>query len=303
MQPESTGVLTATDLLATADAIEAQQLANGLILWFEGGHADVWNHVESAMALDAAGHHDAAARAYRWLVDAQHGEGWWHHFSLANGIEDAKVDTNCCAYLATGVWHRWLITGDRGVLEAMWPVVEAAIEFVIGMQTPRGEIPWARHTDGTPWSYALLTGSSSTCHSLGCAVRIAETLGLERPDWELAGVRLSDVITTQPDAFAPKHRWAMDWYYPVLTGVVRGDAALAATSACGASQTATGSLQPRRASALWPTSPPVTATRPLPSSKRCNTCATTTAPTSPALPTPTRSTSPPTSALLTPPPP
>ena len=29
-----------------------------------------------------------------------------------------------------------------------------------------------------------------------------------------------------PDAFAPKHRWAMDWYYPVLTGVVRGDAGL-----------------------------------------------------------------------------
>jgi len=26
----------------------------------------------------------------------------------------------------------------------------------------------------------------------------------------------------QPDAFAPKHRWAMDWYYPVLTGVVGG---------------------------------------------------------------------------------
>jgi len=26
-----------------------------------------------------------------------------------------------------------------------------------------------------------------------------------------------------PDAFAPKHRWAMDWYYPVLAGVVRGD--------------------------------------------------------------------------------
>ena len=32
------------------------------------------------------------------------------------------------------------------------------------------------------------------------------------------------VIRHEPDAFAPKHRWAMDWYYPVLTGVVAGDA-------------------------------------------------------------------------------
>ena len=26
-----------------------------------------------------------------------------------------------------------------------------------------------------------------------------------------------------PDAFAPKHRWAMDWYYPVLAGVLGGE--------------------------------------------------------------------------------
>ena len=31
-------------------------------------------------------------------------------------------------------------------------------------------------------------------------------------------------VRDEPDAFAPKHRWAMDWYYPVLTGAVLGDA-------------------------------------------------------------------------------
>ncbi|MEC7607820.1 MAG: prenyltransferase, partial [Actinomycetota bacterium] len=30
-------------------------------------------------------------------------------------------------------------------------------------------------------------------------------------------------IQTVPDAFAPKNRWAMDWYYPVLSGVVTGE--------------------------------------------------------------------------------
>ena len=101
----------------------------------------------------------------------------------------------------------------------MWPVVEPAIDFVLDLQTPRGEILWARHADGTPWSFALLTGSSSICHSLRCAVAIAEELGHERPDWELSAGRLAHVIADDPEAFAPKHRWAMDWYYPVLAGV------------------------------------------------------------------------------------
>ena len=108
----------------------------------------------------------------------------------------------------------------------MWPVVEPAINFVLALQTPRGEILWARHADNTPWSFALLTGSSSMTHSIRCAVAIAEELGRERPSWELGAARLAHVIRTEPDAFAPKHRWAMDWYYPVLTGVLQGQAGL-----------------------------------------------------------------------------
>ena len=129
-----------------------------------------------------------------------------------------------CAYVAAGVWHRWLLTDDKGFVETMWPDVEAAIDFVLDLQTPRGEILWARHADGTPWSFALLTGSSSICHSLRCAIAIAELLGHERPDWELSAARLAQVIRDVPEAFSPKHRWAMDWYYPVLGGVVLGDA-------------------------------------------------------------------------------
>ena len=106
----------------------------------------------------------------------------------------------------------------------MWPVVERAIDFVLDLQTPRGEIIWARHADGTPWTFALLTGSSSISHSLRCAIAIAELLGHDRFDWELSLGRLAHVIRTTPEAFAPKNRWAMDWYYPVLAGVITGDA-------------------------------------------------------------------------------
>jgi hypothetical protein len=216
------GIVTARGLRQTVDAIAEWQLPSGMIPWFPGGHADPWNHVEAAMALTLGGRHAEAERGYEWLVGTQRPDGAWHQYYLADRVEQDKLDANVCAYVATGVWHRWLCTGDRGFVETMWPVVQLAIDFVLDLQTPRGEILWARHADGTPWSFALLTGSSSMCHSLRCAIALAELLGHERPDWELSAARLTHVIRHVPDAFTPKHRWAMDWYYPVLTGVVTG---------------------------------------------------------------------------------
>jgi hypothetical protein len=217
------GIVAARDLQRTVDAIAEWQRPSGMVPWFPGGHADPWNHVEAAMALTLGARHAEAERAFQWLADLQRPDGSWHQYYLPDGVEQDKLDANVCAYVACGVWHRWLCTGDRGFAEAMWPVVERAIDFVLDLQTPRGEILWARHADGTPWSFALLTGSSSICHSLRCAIALAELLDHERPDWELSAARLSQVIRHEPDAFAPKQRWAMDWYYPVLTGVVVGD--------------------------------------------------------------------------------
>jgi hypothetical protein len=218
------GIATGADLRQTVDAIADWQLPSGMIPWFPGGHADPWNHVEAAMALTLGDRHAESERAFQWLIDLQRPDGSWHQYYLADRVEQDKLDANVIAYVAAGVWHRWLCTRDRGFTEAMWPVVERAVDFVLDLQTPRGEILWARHADGTPWSFALLTGSSSMCHSLRCAVALAELLGHERPDWELSAARLAQVIRHhEAEAFAPKHRWAMDWYYPVLTGVVTGD--------------------------------------------------------------------------------
>ncbi|MGB3054786.1 MAG: hypothetical protein WBB52_08050 [Acidimicrobiales bacterium] len=222
--PTVDGIITGAQVQATVDAIAEWQLPSGMIPWVPGGHADPWNHVEAAMALAIGGRIAEAERAYEWLVDIQRPDGAWHQYYVEDGIEQDKLDANVVAYIAAGVWHQWLITADRGFAEEMWPTVERAIDFVLELQEPRGEILWARHADGTPWPFALLTGSSSICHSLRCAVALAGLLGHERPDWELSAARLADAIRHhEPDAFAPKHRWAMDWYYPVLGGVLLGD--------------------------------------------------------------------------------
>jgi hypothetical protein len=221
--PTVPGLLSADDIGATADAIAGLQLSSGMIPWYPGGHTDPWNHVEAAMALAVAGRQAEAERAYQWLVDRQRPDGSWHNYYLADGIEDSKLDSNCVAYIATGVWHHYLATGDRGFAQSLFPTVDAAVEFVLDLQTRRGEIIWAKKADGMPWSYALLTGSSSISHSLTCARRLASLLGHERPHWADARGRLVHTIANQPEAFEPKDRWAMDWYYPVLTGAVTGD--------------------------------------------------------------------------------
>jgi hypothetical protein len=222
--PQVDGVITSDEVQATVDGIAEWQLPNGMVPWFPGGHADPWNHVEAAMALALGGRISEAERAYDWLVGLQRPDGAWHQYYVEDGIEDDKFDANVVAYVAAGVWHHWLLTEDRGFAETMWPVVEKAIDFVLDLQQPRGEILWARHADGTPWPFALLTGSSSICHSLRCAIALAELLGHERPDWELSAAQLAHVIRHQEaDAFAPKHRWAMDWYYPVLGGAILGE--------------------------------------------------------------------------------
>ncbi|MCZ7630572.1 MAG: hypothetical protein M5U19_16720 [Microthrixaceae bacterium] len=216
--------VSATELRSTVDAIAEWQLPTGMVPWFPGGHADAWNHTEALMAMMLGGRRQEAEAGFEWLQKAQRGDGSWHQYYLADGVEQDKLDANCIAYVAAGVWFHWLCYRDRGALESMWPMIESAMEFVRGLQTHRGEVIWARHSDGTPWTFALLTGSSSIGHSMRCAIAIAEELGHERPTWRRSAARLTRTVRDEPDAFAPKHRWAMDWYYPVLTGAVLGDA-------------------------------------------------------------------------------
>ena len=222
--PEVPGIVTSAEVQETVDAIAAWQLPSGMVPWVPGGHADPWNHVEAAMALTVGGRIAEAERAYDWLVGLQRPDGSWHQYYVADGVEDDKFDVNVVAYVAAGVFHHWLATRDRGFVETLWPVVERAIDFVLELQQPRGEILWARHADGTPWPFALLTGSSSIHHSVRCAIELARELGHDRPDWELSVARLGDAIRNhEAGAFAPKHRWAMDWYYPVLGGALSGE--------------------------------------------------------------------------------
>jgi hypothetical protein len=225
------GIIGRDEVAATVDAIASVQQPDGNIPWVPGGQTDPWNLVEAAMALDVGGRHHDARRAYEWLRSRQNRDGSWHAYYQGDDVKDHTLDTNVTCYAANGVWHHYLSTGDTAFLEEFFPTVERAIDFALDHQHATGAIEWDADPARVDGRGALLTGSSSIYSSLRCAIAAAERLGRDRPDWELSLGSLAIAIAHRPDRFLDKQRWAMDWYYPILGGVLRGHAAHARVAA------------------------------------------------------------------------
>ncbi|MCY4425769.1 MAG: prenyltransferase [Halieaceae bacterium] len=221
----SRGLFPHDFLRPTVEFILRTQQESGEIPWFEGGYSDPWDHVEAAMGLSVGGEYEAALKAYRWLVRTQLEDGsWWAGYRGAEVDNGERRETNFVAYFATGVWHHFLITGDRDFLLEMWPTLERAIDFVVALQTRHGDILWAVDANNSAKDDALLTGCSSIYKSLECAHNIAVTLEQSRPRWLAARTGLGAALRHKPERFdrtwESKARYSMDWFYPVLTGVL-----------------------------------------------------------------------------------
>lgn len=171
------------------------------------------------MALNVMGARAEAEAAFEWLRRAQRHDGAWHAGYSGAEVVDPTLDANFCSYVAAGAWHHWLCHQDIGWLRAFWPVVERAVDFTLDLQIPKGPIRWARDEASRPWPGALLTSSSCIHLSLRAAIDVAETVGCERPDWELSLVSLGQSLGDD-GLFEPKDRFSMDWYYPVLSGAL-----------------------------------------------------------------------------------
>ncbi len=227
--PSLAGLLTAAQVAATARSIAAVQEPSGAIPWQPGAHVDVWNHVEAAMALVAAGEVEAADRAYAWVPTVQRPDGSVPMRIVAGEVVDASGETNMSSYLAVGVWHHWLVRRDTAFVRRMWPVVRAGLDFAVARQLPWGGIAWSQEwtADGPARvdEQALLAGSSSIHHALRAGVALAELMDDPQPEWELAGGRLAHAVREHEELFLDKSEFSMDWYYPVLGGVLSGAAA------------------------------------------------------------------------------
>lgn len=240
--------LTTTDIDAgffdgaVARILELQR-PSGAIPWYDNGVLDPWNHTEAAMGLTVMGKLAEARAAYQFLADHQLEDGsWWSQYGAAVPMDDHQYtgdeedekrvkDTNMCAYVATGVRHYVRATGDNEFLSAHWPMVKAAINFVLSQQYPEGDVRWTAPSEQTPEEDALITGCSSIYKSLECAIVLANEVGEPQPGWITARAKLGDALRNKPERFdrtwAPKSNYSMDWYYPVLAGAVSGSDAAA----------------------------------------------------------------------------
>lgn len=213
----------ALNIHAIVDFIASLQHPDGSIAWSLGDKTDPWDHVESAIGLTIGGALPQARLAYQWLVDTQRVDGSWYAAYTNGRITDRTRETNHAAYIAVGAYHYYLTTGDIDFLAGLWPTVQRAIDFVLRHQTPTGEIYWAVSPEGAVDAMALITGCSSICFSLKCALAIAKRLQKNRPQWRQALHRLTHCLQNRPHRFnKTKARYSMDWFYPVLCGVITG---------------------------------------------------------------------------------
>lgn len=215
----------------TVDFILSTQQADGAIPWFEGGYADPWDHVEAAMGLSIGGEFDAAEKAYRWLESIQLDDGsFWAAYKAGEVDNHERRETNFVAYVATGLWHHYLISENLDFIKSVWPMAKAAIEFVLSLQTEHGDIHWAVDTEGKPKKDALVTGCSSIYKSLECAYNLSVVVDDEQSDWLIKREKLGNALrfheaTRFDRTWESKARYSMDWFYPILTGALPKDEA------------------------------------------------------------------------------
>ena len=146
--PELDELLSERFLRPTFESIVSVQENRGSVPEVEGGLVEPWTHVECAMAIDAGSYHDEAEKAYQWLAGMQLPDGSWYANYKEGKPKDLYKVSHAISYIAVGAWHHYLVTGKRSFIDDMWPVVRSAVDYVLDMRGPGGEIYWARDASG-----------------------------------------------------------------------------------------------------------------------------------------------------------
>jgi len=228
----------------SSDRIIELQNNDGSIPWFKNGVFDAWNHLESLMALNTLGFRKEVEFGFTFLKNNQRKDGSWfgelgstleideETGKFLSKKEELRIqfkDTNFASYIATACWHDYLLSKSANNLKDKWQMLDSAIGFVINNQLDNGTIRWAAESPEAPKEDSLLTGCCSIYKSLICAINSSKILGIERPEWKISLNKLKDAITNKPESFdktwESKKRFSMDWYYPVLCGVISGEEA------------------------------------------------------------------------------
>ena len=215
---------------SSIDYILSVQESDGSIPWEIGEKLDPWDHIEAAMGLSIADKKEESKKAFLWLKDKQLEDGSWYSEYRDSIPATKRRETNFTAYIATGLWHHYLIYEDRKFLETMLPTLSKSLSFIFSMQTESGDIYWAAEEGKELLDDSLITGSSSIFKSLECASAIYKTLDLSDEIIRTSMQKLKFSLNNNPERYDrnwdSKSRYSMDWYYPIMCGVYEKDKSL-----------------------------------------------------------------------------
>ena len=214
------------------------QRPDGSIPWVDRGIWDAWNHGESVMGLAIAGHAEETLQGLDCLLVRQDTDGGFtgdlgasvplddDNRRLAPGAPEQARDTNFTGYVAVTVLRSLLALNSANKAERYWPMVDSAIEFVLRHQNTRGDIVWRglEPHETLEDVDSLRAGNASLYKSIECGLLLARLVGAKRPHWESARRAVGAALRENDARFdrfsTDRRRYAMDWYYPVLTGVL-----------------------------------------------------------------------------------
>lgn len=225
------------DIRGCADHIEALQDASGAISWIEAGIWDAWNHGESAMALAIAGRETPSFKALDCLMDRQESDGGFtgdlgasvpldeSNRHLIPGEPETARDTNFTGYAAVTALRSLLALGALERLPRYWPMIQAAADFILDHQSRHGDIVWRASGDESLDDIdSLRAGNASLYKSLECVILAGRCVGADVTLYERARCAIGATLRENDARFdrfgTDRRRYAMDWYYPVLAGVL-----------------------------------------------------------------------------------
>ena len=210
--------------LRIAQSIKTNQLDSGAIPSNADLSHDPWDHIEAIMGLNFLNDKESSDLAFTWLKNNQNKDGsWYAKYSNNNPIELNKP-THFGPYISVAALHYYKIFSDKDKLLELWETIDSAIDFSLNLQGSNGTIPWSVDKNNQIEKDFLLTGASSILKSLECAIAISKILDLDvNKEWTKAYELLAYAIKNPKGLFdktIDRSRFSMDWYYPIISGVL-----------------------------------------------------------------------------------
>jgi glucoamylase len=133
-----------------------------------------------AWALDRCGYHDEARLFYRWCQRTQMHDGLWYQNHYTDGRRHwSGIQVDQVATVIWGAWQHFELTGDRGFLVEMWPMLQRAADYLIARTDPKVKLVYSEQDLWEETGGFLTYTNAASVAGLQSAAMVAREVGRE----------------------------------------------------------------------------------------------------------------------------